>query len=71
MSQMRELFRAYYPLSEDERDSAWSEGLIIFDTSALLNLYRYPLAARDRLIAVLDHLKERLWLPHQAALEYQ
>lgn len=67
---MRQLFRAFYPLSEGDREKAWSEGLIIFDTSALLNLYRYPLAARDRLLTVLSHLKERLWLPHQAVLEY-
>lgn len=68
---MRELFRAFYPLSEADRERAWAEGLIIVDASALLNLYRYPLAARDRLLAVLERLKDRLWLPHQAALEYQ
>ena len=68
---MQELFRAFYPLSDQEKEEAWKEGLIILDTSALLNLYRYPLAARDRLLTVLERLQDRLWLPHQAALEYQ
>ena len=67
---MRERFRAFYPLSEAEKERAWVEGLIILDASSLLNLYRYPLAARERLLTVLERLKERLWLPHQAALEY-
>jgi PIN domain-containing protein len=44
--------------------------LIILDTSTLLNLFRYPLAARDRLLTILERFAERLWLPHQAALEY-
>lgn len=67
---MRERFRAFYPLSEAQKERAWAEGLIILDASSLLNLYRYPLAARERLLTVLEQLKERLWLPHQAALEY-
>ena len=68
---MRKLFKAFYPFSEADREKAWSEGLIITDTSALLNLYRYPLSARDRILTVLGCLRDRLWLPHQAALEYQ
>jgi hypothetical protein len=67
---MRELFRSFYQLTEENREQAWSEGLIILDTSALLNLFRYPLAARDRLLTVLERLEDRLWLPHQVALEY-
>jgi hypothetical protein len=71
MNNMRELFRGFYSLPEREKEAAWAEGLIILDTSALLNLYRYPIPARDRLLTVLELLKDRLWLPHQAALEYQ
>ncbi len=67
---MRERFRAFYPLSDAERDEAWEEGLIVLDTNALLSLYRYPLDARNDLLAVLDGFKERLWLPYQVALEY-
>lgn len=68
---MRDLFRSFLPLSDPDKEEAWSEGLVIFDTSALLNLYRYPLSARDRLMTVLERLKDRVWLPHQVALEYQ
>ncbi len=70
MSQMRDLYRAYYPLTESDRKNAWSKGLVVLDTSALLNLYRYPLAARERLMVVLEGLKNRLWLPHYVGLEF-
>jgi len=37
----------------------------------LLNLYRYPAPARDDLLTILKKIRARLWMPHQAALEYQ
>lgn len=45
--------------------------MIVLDTNVLLNLYRLPTTARDELIGVLDLLKDRLWIPHQVALEFQ
>jgi hypothetical protein len=36
-----------------------------------LNLYRYPEEARNDLITILERVSERLWIPHQVALEYQ
>lgn len=43
----------------------------VLDASAILNLYRYPKKARDDLVSVLKKISDRLWIPHQAALEYQ
>ena len=37
----------------------------------LLNLYRYSQATSDELIGILDQISSCLWVPHQAALEYQ
>jgi hypothetical protein len=37
----------------------------------LLNLYRYTPESRDNLIKVFQAIKDRIWLPHQVALEYQ
>jgi hypothetical protein len=45
--------------------------VFVVDASVLLNLYRYPKAAREDLIKIFNQIADRLWVPHQAALEYQ
>jgi len=67
---MKNSFHGYYPPSSEEYERLWKEGLIVLDTNVLLNLYRLPTTARDELISVLELLKERLWIPHQVALEF-
>ncbi len=67
---MENSFHGYYPPTSEEYERLWKEGLIVLDTNVLLNLYRLPTTARDELISVLELLKERLWIPHQVALEF-
>ncbi len=68
---MKTSFSGYYPPTTDEYEKLWKEALIVLDTNVLLNLYRLPTAARDELFGVLELLKERIWIPHQVALEFQ
>lgn len=68
---MKTSFSGYYPPSAEQYEQLWKEALIVLDTNVLLNLYRLPTTARDELIGVLELLKERLWIPHQVALEFQ
>lgn len=68
---MRELFRGYYRPSDEDFNRIWNEGIIVLDANVLLNLYRYPSHARDAVERVLHLVGDRLWVPHQAALEYQ
>jgi len=68
---MKNSFYDYYPPTPEEYESLWREALIVLDTNVLLNLYRLPTTARDELINVLEVLKDRLWIPHQVALEFQ
>ncbi len=68
---MRTEFVGYYAPTQEEYERLWQEGLIVLDTNVLLDLYRLPASARDELIAVLDLLKDRLWIPYQVALEFQ
>lgn len=68
---MKTPFFGYYPPTEAEYERLWKEGLVVLDTNVLLNLYRLPTTARDELLAVLELLKDRLWIPHQVALEFQ
>ena len=68
---MRDLFRGYYRPTQEEFDQLWSQGLVALDANVLLNLYRYSPTARHDLIQVLTDYADRLWLPLQAAGEYQ
>lgn len=67
---MRHSFPGYYPPSEAEMASLWRNGTVVLDASVLLNLYRYAETTSNELMGVLRPIQERLWLPHQAAMEF-
>src|SRR5688572_20517997 len=71
MNRMRDLFPGYYRPTAEEFDRLWSEAWFVVDANILLNLYRYQERARNEFLAVLDTIASRLWVPHQAVLEYQ
>ena len=68
---MRKLFPGYYRPEVNELSHKFKECIFCFDTNVLLNLYRYTPESRDNLFKVLQALNNRIWLPHQAGLEYQ
>jgi len=68
---MRSLFLGYYKPTEEEVGKLWKDANIVFDANALLNIYSYSEQTRDTALIVLDNIKDRLWLPHQFAFEYQ
>src|SRR5690349_1378861 len=67
---MKKEFVGFYKATKKEIDQAWEKGYFVFDTNALLNLYRYTADTRNDFLAVLKNLKDRLYLPHQIALEF-
>lgn len=67
---MRQLFPVYYKPTDDEFSKMWQEGIFTFDANVLLNIYRYSPETRERFFEVLQRLKTRIWVPHQAAHEY-
>lgn len=67
---MRDMFRGYYPPSEDELRDMWTRGLVILDTNALLNLFRYTEKTRVDFLKVLEAKQAQLWIPHQVGLEF-
>lgn len=68
---MKAKFAGFYPLTKVELDRLWKEGCFVFDTNILLNLYRYGETSRNEWLAVIADIQDRLWTPHQVALEYQ
>lgn len=67
---MQKTFFYFFDKSENCYTQIWSEGIFVFDANILLNLYRYSEQTRIDFFSIMDELKERLWLPHQAAYEY-
>jgi hypothetical protein len=67
---MKDLFPGYYPLSDEEFSELWQQCFFIFDTNVLLEFYEHRNETRKDFFNVLDAIKDRLWIPHQVALEY-
>jgi len=68
---MKNLFKSFYKLSEEDYKTLWKNAIFIFDTNILLNLYRYQSSTRDELLKVIEQVKERIWIPNHVALEFQ
>jgi hypothetical protein len=68
---MKKTFPGYYCPTEDEFSELWQNCLFVLDANVLLNLYRYSPGTSEELIGILKEISDRLWVPHQAALEYQ
>ncbi len=68
---MKKEFPEFYRLEKDEITALWEGCIFAFDANVLLNLYRYSLDTSDNLISILKNFSDRIWIPHQFALEYQ
>lgn len=68
---MREIFKGYYTPTDEEFRILWTEGIFIFDTNVLLNLYRLSKETRDEFVEVIEKLGGRVWIPYHVALEFQ
>ena len=68
---MKNLFPGFYRPDAGTLRALMRSARVVLDSSALLNLYRYPTQAREDLLSVLDAISDRLWIPYQVALEFQ
>lgn len=67
---MIDLYQKYY-LQKAEIQRMLKEGLIVFDTSALLDLYYYSFETQKEIFEnVFQYLNGRLWIPSQVYFEY-
>lgn len=67
---MEDTFHKYY-LTDDIITNMIDDALIVFDTSALLELYCYSDATQEQITTtVFDYLLGRLWMPAQVQFEY-
>ncbi|PVE67920.1 PIN domain-containing protein [Microbacterium testaceum] len=67
---MRNEFPGYYSLNDAQFDALWADGLIVFDSSALLNMYRYSVSTASQYLTALKEKADQLWIPRQVGIEY-
>ncbi|HBI17564.1 MAG: hypothetical protein UR60_C0047G0006 [Candidatus Moranbacteria bacterium GW2011_GWF2_34_56] len=69
---MKKLFKEYHQFSADEFQQLFKNCLFVFDTNALLNMYRYSRETVDEYLKVLRELKSKnqLWIPYQVGYEF-
>ena len=70
---MLEQFKGFIGYTEEEFKDLWEKAIFVVDTNILINFYKYT--SKESTKSLLDILKklkenERLWIPHQVALEY-
>ncbi|MBJ6620202.1 PIN domain-containing protein [Streptomyces sp. DHE17-7] len=73
MSENRGLFDGFEaqrtPADADYR-SVLRRGMVALDTNVLLDLYRMNGQVRTDMLTVLKSVSERIWIPHQVAVEF-
>ncbi len=57
---MRSLFPGFYPRTDEEISKLWQDGMFVFDTNMLLNVYRYTEKTRERYFEILQRLKVQI-----------
>ncbi|MCV2491674.1 PIN-like domain-containing protein [Geodermatophilus sp. YIM 151500] len=63
-------FEAYLTPSDLDFEHVLQHGMVALDTNVLLDFYRYARVTRGDLAALLRRLEDRLFIPHQAAVEF-
>jgi hypothetical protein len=67
---MRKQFAGHFRLSKAQQAELWKTGIVVFDANVLLHLYRYSDQTRSDLLATIEKLQDRAWIPHRVAVEY-
>jgi len=67
---MKKMFPGYYLPSEEDFELLWREGVFVFDTNALLNMYDYPDQSREVFYDILKKMQNRIWIPFFVGIEF-
>lgn len=68
---MKNKFIEYYSSTPDDFQKMWEDCIFVVDANVILNVYKYSPNTADQLIKTLTNFSDRLWVPNQAALEFQ
>jgi len=70
---MKNLFGGFYGVSEEATKALWvsDKSVFVFDTNALLLLYRCERETREAFFSQWEKIRDRVFLPYHVCLEYQ
>lgn len=68
---MKDLFPGYYRPTKEEFTDLWENCVFTFDANVILKIYLLSPQSVKTFQRVLNSFSERIWLSHQAILEYQ
>ena len=63
-------YSAWLGQTEEQIAAALRSATIVVDANVLLSLYEVGISARQEILEVLQQASERLWIPHQVAIEF-
>lgn len=63
-------FEAYRTPTSADYAALLTSGMVVLDANVLIDLYRYQKNTRDEFLAVLDGLRDQLWIPNQVIEEF-
>jgi hypothetical protein len=66
---MQDRFPAFYEPGESFTRH-YDTCVFVFDANVLLHIYKYTPSTRRQFFGILKKLRDRIWIPHQAAYEY-
>lgn len=67
---MKSILKEYIELTDEQKENIWNNCDFIFHTNVLLNLYRYSPKMSKLIIASMNDLKDRIWIPYNIAEEF-
>tara|TARA_R100000789_G_scaffold41872_1_gene43405 strand:+ start:263 stop:1678 length:1416 start_codon:yes stop_codon:yes gene_type:complete len=69
---LKTLLKVHQDTEDIDFKSIWSEGLFVFDSNVLLDLYRLPESASNDLIKVLNNkdVNRKIWIGFQVIIEF-
>ncbi|MFW5436345.1 PIN-like domain-containing protein [Paenibacillus apiarius] len=67
---MHKLLNALLPRTKEQKKRMWESALFVVDANILLSLYKYSNSTRSEFIGIMGQISDRLWIPHQVALEF-
>ena len=70
---MKNVFKGFHNVNQEKLEELWKDEqtLFAFDANVLLNLYGYAMQTRNDFFNILESIKDNLWIPYHAGLEYQ
>jgi hypothetical protein len=68
--EMRKEFGQYLVPSEAFFENLWETGVLVLDANILHGVYRASEDTRNKLLSVFEKFQGRVWVPHQAGLEF-